>query len=211
MHFSSNTKSLVKLYIIFIRYSLLFIIPIKIFLSNFPEANIAESNKSGLLVAAIKNKLGSEFSSSAKNYETILSVTEHESDELPLFGNNESNSSKNNTHGTHLLAFLKTYLNFLSLSPIYLSNNSGPFTAINEHLNSFAIHFANKVLPVPGGPKSKIPFYFLISSFVSNLKDDINSYFIFSIPPIFSHVNFGTSVSNLFEELNLFFIIFNNF
>lgn len=54
---------------------------------------------------------------------------------------------------------------------MYLLNNSGPFTAMKEQLNSFAIHLANKVFPVPGGPNKSIPFYFFTLFLSSNLKD----------------------------------------
>ena len=57
----------------------------------------------------------------------------------PLLGTNESNSSKNSTHGQDYLAFSKTSQTFYSEEPMYLSNNSGPLTDIKLMLNRGAI------------------------------------------------------------------------
>lgn len=77
---------------------------------------------------------------------------------FPLFGASESNSSKNIIDGDSNLAFRKISLMFFSLSPIYIFSNSGPLILRNANLHSFAMHLTSNVFPVPGGPKSKIPF-----------------------------------------------------
>lgn len=76
-------------------------------------------------------------------------MTFEESAYFPLLGTNESNSSKNKMQGELFLAFSKISLTFFSLSPMYIFNNSGPFTEKKFIWHSFAIHFANNVFPVP--------------------------------------------------------------
>lgn len=46
---------------------------------------------------------------------------------------------------------------FSSDCPIYIFNNSGPFTDKKHKLHSVATAFAISVFPVPGGPYNKIP------------------------------------------------------
>ncbi len=47
-------------------------------------------------------------------------------------------------------------INF-SLSPIYLETNVEALKLKNVALHSFAVALASIVLPLPGGPKNKIP------------------------------------------------------
>src|SRR5690242_421546 len=61
------------------------------------------------------------------------------------------------TQGDEDLALLKSSLMALSDSPTYLFSNSGPFIDMKLALLSLATALANKVLPHPGGPKSKTP------------------------------------------------------
>jgi len=74
--------------------------------------------------------------------------------------------------------------------PINISTNSDPATLKNGTSASFAIAFASKVLPVPGGPTSNIPFGILAPTIVyfsgSFRKETIssNSAFASSIPAI---------------------------
>lgn len=86
---------------------------------------------------------------------TILSVTTVYP--LPLLGTNESNSSKNSIVGFEAFALSNNSLTFYSLAPMYLFNNSGPFTLIKFMLNLLAIAAARYVLPHPGGPYNKSP------------------------------------------------------
>lgn len=88
------------------------------------------------------------------------------------------------------LAWLKSCLNYFSLSPTYLESNSGPLTAIKLHFYSFAIHFANNVFPVPGGPKNNKFFQvdLLLELKIWSIFD-----LIYSTPPISCQVTFGIS------------------
>lgn len=64
-------------------------------------------------------------------------------------GHNASISSKKITQGLESLALENTDLIALSDSPKYIFNNSGPFTEMKLIPDSFAIAFANNVLPQP--------------------------------------------------------------
>ena len=100
--------------------------------------------------------------------------------------------------GDAALAFLKVSLTAFSLSPTHLERNSGPFTEIKLTSLSWASALANNVLPVPGGPYSKIPLggfefkcvyssgYFKGHSIIS-----LNCNLASSKPPTSSHVSLG--------------------
>ena len=92
--------------------------------------NMAGSINSGLLVAATTKTLDrlSSPSISVSNWFTTRSVIPPPLGSLPLFGQSESNSSKKTMHGEELHARSKTCRTARSLSPKYLSSNSGPFT-----------------------------------------------------------------------------------
>jgi hypothetical protein len=75
----------------------------------------------------------------------------------PLFGTNESSSSKNITQGAEDLALLKSYRTAFSDSPTYLFRSSGPLIDIKFAFDSFDTALATKVLPQPGGPYNKTP------------------------------------------------------
>lgn len=92
------------------------------------------SIEAGLFVAAIIITFfkDSNPSISVSNYINTLSETSV----LPyLYGAIASISSKNNTEGAQILAFLNISLTVFSLSPTYLLKISGPFTAIKARLH----------------------------------------------------------------------------
>eukprot|EP00732_Lithocolla_globosa_P002952 Lithocolla_globosa_v1_NODE_2130_length_2151_cov_211.295802.p3 type:complete len:104 gc:universal NODE_2130_length_2151_cov_211.295802:1416-1105(-) len=64
----------------------------------------------------------------------------------------ESNSSKNSTQGDALRALSNTSRTFASASPNHIVKSSGPLMEMKFAWHSFAIAFANIVLPQPGGP-----------------------------------------------------------
>ncbi|KAH0463384.1 hypothetical protein IEQ34_007966 [Dendrobium chrysotoxum] len=64
----------------------------------------------------------------------------------------ESSSSKKRTHGADCRALSKISLTLASLSPNHMVSSSGPLTLIKLAWHSFAIAFASRVLPQPGGP-----------------------------------------------------------
>lgn len=102
--------------------------------SNLPGLSNALSIEAGLFVAAIIITFfrDSNPSISVSNYIRTLSETSV----LPyLYGAMASISSKNNTEGAQILAFLNISLTVFSLSPTYLLKISGPFTAINARLH----------------------------------------------------------------------------
>lgn len=76
-------------------------------------------------------------------------------------------SSKNKTDGAHILALLNISLTVFSLSPTYLLNISGPFTAMNAKLHCVHNALANNVFEQPGGPYNKIPFDGVIPNFLN--------------------------------------------
>lgn len=121
-------------------------------MSRRPGLNIAGSIISGLLVAAITKTslLSSKPSISVKSWLTTLSEEVLFSD--PLFGHNESSSSKKIMQGADALALLKSYLTALSDSPTYLLRSSGPLIDMKFAFDSFDTALATKVLPQPGGP-----------------------------------------------------------
>mmetsp|Transcript_26228 Transcript_26228/g.57452 ORF Transcript_26228/g.57452 Transcript_26228/m.57452 type:complete len:212 (+) Transcript_26228:2263-2898(+) len=114
---------------------------------------------SGRLVAAMTNTLLllSKPSISVRSWFTTLSLTPPPLLSPPRFGQRLSSSSKNTTHGEEALARSKTRRTERSLSPTYLSNNSGPLTLIKLAPLSLAMALANNVFPQPGGPYSITP------------------------------------------------------
>lgn len=60
--------------------------------------------------------------------------------------------------GACCLAASNKALTLLGPTPTYISMNSVAEQIRNETPLSFAVALANMVLPVPGGPKIKIPF-----------------------------------------------------
>ncbi len=124
-----------------------------IILSNLPGLNKAASIKSGRLVAAIiiTSFSSSNPSISVRSWFTILSV-DLEPSPYPLVVVIASISSKKIIVGDACLAFSKTFLIPFSDSPTHLEISSGPLTETKFASDSFATAFANKVLPVPGGP-----------------------------------------------------------
>lgn len=92
-----------------------------------------------------------QVSNSVNNWETILkrtnsvfiqksclSITPPASLLLPLFGANESSSSKKSTAGAIWRALANSSRTFLSLSPTYWLSSSGPLTEWKARPNSFA-------------------------------------------------------------------------
>jgi hypothetical protein len=75
----------------------------------------------------------------------------------PLFGTNESNSSKKITHGALAFALLKSCRTAFSDSPTYLFKSSGPLMEMKLALDSLETALATKVLPQPGGPYKRTP------------------------------------------------------
>ena len=61
-------------------------------------------------------------------------------------------SSKKTMHGATCFAFLNTSLTACSDSPTYFERSSAPFIEIKFTPLSFAIAFARRVFPFPGGP-----------------------------------------------------------
>lgn len=134
-------------------------------MSNRPARSMAGSSRSGLFVAAMtKTPCSPGLSDSAAtasistmNCETTRSSTPPASPLRPLHGTRESSSSKNSTHGCLALASANTFLRLRSDSPTYMSSSSGPLTLMKASAHSVATARATSVLPVPGGPYSRIP------------------------------------------------------
>ncbi len=80
----------------------------------------------------------------------------------PLFPAMESISSRKMILGAEFRAFLNISFNAFSLSPTYLENNSGPFTARKLREEEEAKAFAIRVLLQPGGPYKRMPLGGLI-------------------------------------------------
>ena len=107
---------------------------------------------SGRLVAATTKVLllASKPSISVNSWFTTRSDAWFPS--FPRLGARESSSSKNRTHGAAARALAKRVRTARSDSPTYLLSNSGPLMLIKLAFASFAVAFATKVLPQPGGP-----------------------------------------------------------
>ncbi|KAH3679974.1 hypothetical protein WICMUC_000717 [Wickerhamomyces mucosus] len=97
-------------------------------------------------------------------------------------------------------------------SPKYILNNSGPLTEMKLAETSVATALANKVLPVPGGPKKRTPFDGDKPNLVycSGCKTgystvSFNSFLMLSKPPISSQVTLtlSTTVSRKADGLEL--------
>ena len=95
------------------------------------------------------------------NWFTALSCTPVSELTTPLFLHKESISSNTIICNPELSPFSfssssaseNISLIFFSVSPTYLSNNSGPLITLNSlTLRTFARVLAIKVFPVPGGP-----------------------------------------------------------
>ncbi|KAH3679511.1 hypothetical protein WICPIJ_008612 [Wickerhamomyces pijperi] len=124
----------------------------------------------------------------------------------------ESNSSKKTTVGAAARALSKISRMLDSDSPKYILNNSGPLTEMKLAETSVATALANKVLPVPGGPKNNTP----LDGDKPNLEYcsgcktgystvSFNSLLIWSKPPISSQVTLtdSTTVSRKADGLEL--------
>mmetsp|Transcript_6466 Transcript_6466/g.13362 ORF Transcript_6466/g.13362 Transcript_6466/m.13362 type:complete len:214 (-) Transcript_6466:230-871(-) len=123
-------------------------------LSKRPGRIIAGSMSSGRLVAAITKTLLrlSSPSISVRSWFTTLSLTPLPLLSPPRLGQRLSSSSKKTTQGEEARARSNTNRTERSLSPTYLSNNSGPLTLMKLAPLSLAIALASSVFPQPGGP-----------------------------------------------------------
>ena len=83
-------------------------------------------------------------------------VTPPTSPWLPHFGATVSSSSKNIMHGLASRVHWNTRRTFASDSPMYMFSSLGPFTEKKLSVHDVATTFASSILPVPGGPYSKI-------------------------------------------------------
>ena len=96
----------------------------------------------------------------------------------------------NTIHGAFSDAFLNKSRTRAAPIPINISTNSEPATLKNGTSASFAIAFANNVLPVPGGPTKRIPLGIFAPTIVylsGSFKNDTissNSFLASSIPAI---------------------------
>ncbi len=113
---------------------------------------------SGRFVAAITTMSlrSCKPSSSVSRVFTTRSETRDVSS-MPRTGASASSSSRKTTTGATCRAFLKTLLTARSDSPTHLLISSGPRTLMKFASVSLATALTMRVLPVPGGPKSKIP------------------------------------------------------
>ena len=132
---------------------------------------------------------------------------------LDLWGAIASISSKKTTQGAHIRARLKISRIAFSLSPTYLLNNSGPFTAINAKLHYVQIALARRVLQHPGGPYNSIP----LEGYTPNLEKASGclrghsitfriSYLTDSYPPISDHKTDGISISRSLSPDGLIYL-----
>ena len=130
-------------------------------LSNLPGLNRAGSRFSGLFVAAkiITPLFPSNPSISVNNWLSVCSLSSFPPMPLAfLFPPMASISSMNTIHGAFSFACLNKSLTLEAPIPTNNSTNSLPEMEKNGTLLSPATAFASIVLPVPGGPTSKIPF-----------------------------------------------------
>lgn len=74
-------------------------------------------------------------------------------------------SSMNIIEGAFALAFLNKSLTLDAPTPTNISTKSDPDIVKNGTLDSPATAFANKVLPVPGGPTRRAPLGTLAPNF----------------------------------------------
>lgn len=119
---------------------------------------MAESNYHGVLVAPNTNKpsllLPTPYIYTKNSVMTLLDASDWFPSLLPHI---ESISSMNIIEGFFSLAIVNNYFMSLSDSPTYLEMRSEELTEMNVPSHSVAHAFAKKVLPVPGGPYSRIP------------------------------------------------------
>lgn len=87
-------------------------------------------------------------------------------------------------------------------SPTHFERSSGPFMEMKLHSLSLATAFASMVLPVPGGPKSRMPDGGRVPSrsktsgyFSGHSTASVSSALISSRPPTSSQVTSGISTS----------------
>ena len=123
--------------------------------SRRPGRSTAGSMMSGRLVAPMMNTVFFEPmpSISVRSWFSTRSAAPPSSPELdPRAFAMESNSSKNKTHGADWRALSKISRTFASDSPNHIVRSSGPFTEMKLAWHSFAMAFARRVLPQPGGP-----------------------------------------------------------
>ena len=146
-----------------------------------PGRRSAGSSKSGRLVAPMTKTsapwLDADIPSNSANiWLTIRSMTPPESPWFPRFGAMESNSSKKMTQGLASRARWKIRRTFASDSPMYILSNSGPLTERKLREHDVATAFANSVLPVPGGPYSRMPRVkpFESESTIIDIMSDLN-------------------------------------
>ena len=87
----------------------------------------------------------------------MRSMTPPESPCAPRLGATESSSSKKTTQGRASRARWNTRRTFASDSPIYMFSSSGPLIEKKFSEHEVATALARSVLPVPGGPYSRMP------------------------------------------------------
>ena len=125
--------------------------------SNLPNLLKAGSMELGLLVTAITMTwlLSLRPSRRVSSWDTILLSTS------PLvfsrLGAMESSSSMKMMAGEFFSASSKAFLRLLLLSPASLDMISGPLIRKKKAPVLLATALAMRVLPVPGGPKRRIP------------------------------------------------------
>mmetsp|Transcript_3651 Transcript_3651/g.22861 ORF Transcript_3651/g.22861 Transcript_3651/m.22861 type:complete len:260 (-) Transcript_3651:1773-2552(-) len=191
--------------------------PTNTILSNLPGRMRAASIKSGRLVAPTTNTCGGADpprvallsatpSSSANSCATTRSVAPPPAPPAPpRAGARASSSSKNITAGAASLALANTSLTFRSLSPMYASKSSGPFTAKKLMPPSCAMALASMVFPVPGGPQRSTPRLLRnalppvpllpmksMGACRGSSKVSLNEALAFSSPPMSLHSTLGT-------------------
>ena len=135
-------------------------------------------------------------------------------------GASESSSSRKIIDGATCLARVKTSAIFFSDSPYHLESRSLPFAVIKLASDSWAIAFARRVFPVPGGPYRSTPLGAStpISLYDSGLlrghsTASFRSCFTPSRPPTSSQLTLGISISNFpySRRLDIFQGIFEVF
>mmetsp|Transcript_8286 Transcript_8286/g.26499 ORF Transcript_8286/g.26499 Transcript_8286/m.26499 type:complete len:245 (-) Transcript_8286:1742-2476(-) len=129
-------------------------------LSKRPGRNNAGSRMSALFVAAttMTPVLPSKPSISVNSWFNVCSLSSlPPPTPVPLDRPTASISSTKTMHGAFSFAFLNKSLTLDAPTPTNISTNSEPEMEKNGTPASPAIHRANNVFPVPGGPLSKIP------------------------------------------------------
>ena len=130
-------------------------------LSKRPALNKAGSRTSALFVAAmtIMPEFSSNPSSSTSNWLRVCSLSSFPPPKpAPLCLPTASISSIKTTQGAFCFAVLKRSLTLPAPAPTNISTKSAPEIEKNGAPTSPATAFANKVLPVPGGPTKRKPF-----------------------------------------------------